>query len=70
MRGADWRTAAYRAGVIVSAVDVDNVDVESERYNLWEYRDGEDEGERECERGEETADSYGSRPSEKEDPGV
>jgi hypothetical protein len=70
VRDPDWRTAAYRSGVMVSAVDVDIVEVESERYDLRAYRGGEDEGERECERGEETADSYGSRPSEKEDAGV
>jgi len=70
VRGADSRTAAYRAGVIVGAVDVDTVDVESERYVLWAYEGGEEDGERECERGEEWADSYGARPSEKEDAGV
>jgi hypothetical protein len=42
---------------MVSAVDVDIVDVESERYDLRAYTGGEDEGERERERGEERADS-------------
>jgi len=35
VRGAEGRAVvAYRAGVIVRAVDVDIVEVESERYDL------------------------------------
>jgi hypothetical protein len=58
---------AYRAGVIVGAtvgaieVEVDIADAESKRYSrlsLW--KGGEDEGERERERGEERAEWNGS----------
>jgi len=46
------RLLAYRAGVIVGAmeveaVEVDIIDADSERYGLWLLSDGDDEGERE-----------------------
>lgn len=61
---------AYRAGVIVGAVEFDIDDADSERRDACGCRGGEDEGERDRARGEDCADSYGRWLSEKDDAGV